>query len=362
MTIKTNPNSDREYHFDNFFNISADLICIAGFDGYFKRINAAVSQLLGFSDEELYASPISTFVYTPDLKITIETREQVYKNKPLLNFENRYLTKTGEIVWLSWTSMPVEDEKLVYAIAKNITHKKKIEEERNILLTNLTKINKDLKHLSYTTSHDLKSPVNNLLSIFELIDITKINDEETLEFLAILKTTTERLSQTLKNSVEELIHKDELNASIEPLCLNENLNEVVLSINSLIINSKIKITLDFEVVPTINFNKEYLKSIFLNLITNSIKYSKPDTSPSISITSKKTNGKNQLIYSDNGLGFDMENVRDKIFGLHQKFHNHIDSSGIGLYLIYNHINSLGGRIEVKSEINEGAEFTITFKD
>ena len=362
MAIKKNPTSDIEYHFDNFFNISADLICIAGFDGYFKRINPAVSELLGYTDEELYASPISTFVYAPDLKMTIETREQVYKNKPLLNFENRYLTKTGELVWLSWTSMPVEDEKLVYAIAKNITHKKRIEEERNILLTNLTKINKDLKHLSYTTSHDLKSPINNLLSVFDLIDISKINDEETLEFITILKTTTERLSQTLKKSVDELIQKDELNASTEELSLKENLKEVLLSIDSLIKESKIKIAIDFEAVATINFNKEYLKSIFLNLITNSIKYSKPDTFPSISITSTKENGKSQLIYSDNGLGFDMDKVRDKIFGLHQKFHNHIDSNGIGLYLIYNHITNLGGRIEVESKINEGAIFTITFKD
>ncbi|WP_369769325.1 PAS domain S-box protein [Flavobacterium sp. WC2416] len=362
MTIKKNPTSDIEYHFDNFFNISADLICIAGFDGYFKRINPAVSELLGYTDEELYARPIHTFVYAPDLKMTIETREQVYKNKALLNFENRYLTKTGELVWLSWTSMPVEDEKLVYAIAKNITHKKRIEEERNILLANLTKINKDLKHLSYTTSHDLKSPVNNLLSVFDLIDISKINDEETLEFITILKTTTERLSQTLKKSVDELIQKDELNASIEELSLKENLKQVLLSIDSLIKESKIKIAIDFEAVPTINFNKEYLKSIFLNLITNSIKYSKPDTFPSISITSTTENGKSQLIYSDNGLGFDMDLVRDKIFGLHQKFHNHIDSNGIGLYLIYNHITNLGGRIEVESQINEGAKFTITFKD
>ncbi|WP_367770154.1 PAS domain-containing sensor histidine kinase [Flavobacterium sp. WC2421] len=362
MTINKSPTSVIEYHFDNFFNISADLICIAGFDGYFKRINPAVSELLGYTDEELYARPIHTFVYAPDLKMTIETREQVYKNKALLNFENRYLTKTGELVWLSWTSMPVEDEKLVYAIAKNITHKKRIEEERNILLANLTKINKDLKHLSYTTSHDLKSPVNNLLSVFDLIDISKINDEETLEFITILKTTTERLSQTLKKSVDELIQKDELNASIEELSLKENLKEVLLSIDSLIKESKIKIAIDFEAVPTINFNKEYLKSIFLNLITNSIKYSKPDTFPSISITSTKENGKSQLIYSDNGLGFDMDLVRDKIFGLHQKFHNHIDSNGIGLYLIYNHITNLGGRIEVESQINEGAKFTITFKD
>jgi PAS domain S-box-containing protein len=362
MTIKKNLHTDKEYHFDNFFNISADLICIAGFDGYFKRINPAVSKLLGYSDEELYASPIMTFVFEPDLKTTIETREEVYKNKPLLNFENRYLTKTGEIVWLSWTSMPVEDEKLVYAIAKNITHQKRVEEERNILLANLTKINKELKHLSYTTSHDLKSPVNNLLSVFELIDVSKVHDEETLEFISILKTTTESLKETLKNSVDELMRKDELNASVEALSLKDNLNEVLLSIKSLIVNSKVKINIDFSEVPIINFNKEYLNSIFLNLITNSIKYSKPNEFPSISIISKKVKGKGQLIYSDNGLGFDMDKVRGKIFGLHQKFHNHIDSNGIGLYLIYNHITNLGGRIDVESKVNQGATFTIRFKD
>jgi signal transduction histidine kinase len=84
--------------------------------------------------------------------------------------------------------------------------------------------------------------------------------------------------------------------------------------------------------------------------------------PSVSITSKKTNGISQLIYSDNGLGFDMDKVRDKIFGLHQKFHDHIDSNGIGLYLIYNHITNLGGHIRVESKINQGATFIITFKD
>ncbi|KDN56474.1 PAS domain-containing sensor histidine kinase [Flavobacterium seoulense] len=362
MEVKKCPTPDKEYHFDNFFNISADLICIAGFDGYFRRINPAVSKLLGYTDEELYSRPIHTLVYTPDLKATLETREEVYKNKPLLNFENRYLTKTGEIVWLSWTSMPVEDEKLVYAIAKNITHKKKIEEERNVLITNLTKINKDLKHLSYTTSHDLKSPVNNLLSVFNLLDTSKINDEETLEFIDILKTTTERLKETLKNSVNELIQKEELNASIEILDVKQNLDEVLFSINSLIKNSKITIDCDFSELTQINFNQEYLKSIFLNLITNSIKYSKADIFPAVNIATKKVNGKSQLIYSDNGLGFDMDKVRDKIFGLHQKFHHHNDSNGIGLYLIYNHITNLGGTIEVESKINEGAKFTIMFRD
>ncbi|MES2804349.1 MAG: PAS domain-containing sensor histidine kinase [Bacteroidota bacterium] len=362
MTVKkSNPDSEGIYHFDNFFNISADFICIAGFDGFFKRINPAVSKLLGFSEEELYARPISSFVYTPDLKITIETREQVYKNKPLLNFENRYLTKSGEIVWLSWTSMPVESEKLVYAIAKNITHKKKVEEERNLLLANLTQINKELTVLSHKTSHDLKSPINNMLSVFSLIDISKINDPETLELVEILKLTSENLKQTLNDSIDQLVENESINTQIEEINLTESLAEVLASINSLVSDSKAIINVDFSAFENVTFNKAYIKSIFLNLLTNSIKYSKPHQVPVITIQSRKNNGVNQLIFSDNGLGFDMDKVKDKIFGLYEKFHSNVDSNGIGLYLVYNHITSLGGRIAVESKINEGATFTISFK-
>lgn len=362
-TIKnTDPDLEQVYHFDNFFNISADFICIAGFDGYFRRINPAVSKLLGYSDEELYANPISSFVYEPDLKITIETREQVYKNKPLLNFENRYLTKSGEVVWLSWTSMPVESEKLVYAIAKNITHKKRIEEERNLLLAHLTQINKELTILSHKTSHDLKSPINNMLSVFNLIDISKIKDPETLELINILKLTSENLKQSLNDSIDELVENENINTQVEEINLNESLNEVLASINSLVRDSKTIINVDFSDFENVTFNKAYIKSVFLNLLTNSIKYAKPEHVPTITVRSTKVNGVKELVFSDEGLGFDMDKVKDKIFGLYEKFHTNIDSNGIGLYLVYNHITNLGGRIRVESKINEGAKFIITFKD
>ena len=359
----TKNNSDPEtiYSFDNFFKISADFICIAGFDGYFKRINPAVSKLLGYTEEELYAKPIHEFVYTQDLKITLETREQVYKNKPLLNFENRYLTKSGEIVWLSWTSMPVEDESLVYAIAKNITHKKRVEEQRNLLITNLTQINRELKLQSHKTSHDLKSPINNMLSVFSLIDVSKISDPETLELIDILKLTSENLKETLNNSIDDLIENANISTQVEDINLKESLDEVLSSINSLIRDSKAVINIDFSAIENIKFNKAYMKSIFLNLVTNSIKYSIPHQTAVITMHSKITNGVSQLIFSDNGLGFDIDKVKDKIFGLYEKFHNNDDSNGIGLYLVYNHITSLGGKVSVESKINEGTTFTISFK-
>jgi PAS domain S-box-containing protein len=356
-----NPTPNNNYIFEHFFELSADLLCIASFDGFFVKINPAVTNLLGYTNEELFSKPINEFVHIDDRHYTSKVRNELLNNKPLFNFENRYVTKSGDIVWLSWTSMPLADEKLVYAVAKNITHNKKLEEERNLLLSKVTKINKDLKKLSYSSSHDLRSPVNNMLSIFELLDLSKIEDQETLEFIKMLKSTSENLKQTLNDYVDILIHEDNIITLVEKLDLNESLNTVINSISSLIQNSNASFSVDFSELEKINFNKEYLESIFLNLITNSIKYTKPGHSPIISVYSKKTNEIDQLIFSDKGIGFDMEQVKDKIFGLHQKFNNHIDSKGIGLYLINNHITSLGGKIEVESQINEGAKFTISFK-
>ena len=357
--LTTNP--ENRYLFEKFFELSADLLCVAGFDGYFKRINPAVSQLLNYTNEELYSKPINYFIHIDDQEYTSKVRNELHKNKPLLNFENRYITKSGEIVWLSWTSMPATDDKLVYAIAKNITHNKKLEEERNLLLSKFTKTNNDLKKLSYTSSHDLRSPVNNLLSIFSLLDVTKIEDSETLQFIEMLQSATETLKETLNNYVDILILEDKEVAQIEEIDFSASLNTVILSINSLIQKSKAIINIDFSQLEKVNFNKSYLESIFLNLLTNSIKYALPGSLPNISIYSRKTDGVEQLIFSDKGIGFDMNIVKDQIFGLHQKFNNHIDSKGIGLYLVNNHITSLGGKIDVESKINEGTTFIISFK-
>jgi PAS domain S-box-containing protein len=360
--VTQNNNQDNEYAFELFFEISLDLLCIAGYDGYFKRINPSVSALLGYTNEELLSRPIDEFVFPDDRNVTTKARENLTNSNPLLNFENRYVTKSGDIVWLSWTSLSIDADKLIFAIAKDITHKKQLEQERNALLANLTKNNKDLKQLTYTTSHDLRSPVNNLLAIFSFLDLSKINDEETLQLIKLMQLGSEGLQQTLNNYIDSLSTKDGLNEQIELLDLQASLQIVQQGLSSLLQKAKATINSNFTALPAVSFNKAYLESIFLNLISNSIKYARPDCLPVITISSRKVFGVSQLLISDNGLGFDMEKIKDKIFGLHQKFHHHIDSKGIGLYLVYNHITSLGGHIEVESKINEGTTFIISFRD
>jgi len=351
-----------EYPLELFFDLSPDLLCIAGYDGYFKRINPAVSKLLGYTEDELYSSPINSFVYHSDSDLTEQMRNELRNNKPLLNFENRYVTKSGEVVWLSWTSLPVHNQRLVFAIAKNITHKKKVEEERNELVAKLTEANKDLRHLTYTTSHDLRSPVGNLLSVFELLDVSKISDTETLEFIEFLKLASETLKERLDNYVDALGEKDELHATTTHVDIALCLSHVLRSLKQLAQSAGAVINTNFTAFTHVHFNAAYMESILLNLITNAIKYARPGVAPVINISTQQKDGVKQLVFSDNGIGFDLSKVKDKLFGLYQKFTDHSDSKGVGLYLVHTHVTSMGGSVDVESKPNMGAAFTITFKN
>lgn len=344
-----------------FFNLSLDLLCIAGYDGYFKKINPAFIELLGYTEAELFSRPIREFIHEDDRDLTARYRENILKNVPLVNYENRYRCKSGEIVWLHWTSIPLEEEELVYAIAKNITHKKRLDEERIDHLQSLVKINQDLKNLNYTTSHDLRSPVNNLLSIFSFLDLSKIEDTEMLETLEYMKMATEGLHNSLNKYVDLLSTKDAVEVKLEEVVFEQVFHHVRRSIDSLLENSKVTFDVDFSELESLTYCENYMDSIFLNLLTNSIKYGKPDVPPHIRIRTTVENGYKKLVYTDNGVGLDMEKFGDRIFGLNQKFHQNGDSKGVGLYLVHNHVTSLGGKIKVESEVHKGATFVITFK-
>jgi signal transduction histidine kinase len=143
--------------------------------------------------------------------------------------------------------------------------------------------------------------------------------------------------------------------------LNDSLLTVKKSIGSIITENLARIETLFE-TPTVLFDAKYLESIFLNLITNSIKYAKPGIPPTIFIHSYLDKDDVLLVFQDNGLGFDFEKVKNRIFGLYQRFHNNSDSKGVGLYLVHSQITSLGGSIEVASEVGKGTTFTLRFKN
>ncbi|NES97298.1 MAG: PAS domain S-box protein, partial [Desertifilum sp. SIO1I2] len=114
---------------ESFFNLSLDLLCVVNFAGEFKRINPAFATVLGYSPAEMIAQTVRDLVHPDDRDRTAQALEQLSQGELIVNFENRYRTKTGEYLWLAWKARPLVEQNLIYAIARDITERKLLENQ-----------------------------------------------------------------------------------------------------------------------------------------------------------------------------------------------------------------------------------------
>lgn len=245
---------------------------------------------------------------------------------------------------------------------QNISEQKKNETEKELLIEELMHNNNDLKQFSYITSHNLRAPLSNLLGILQLLDMSSITDPMSSLLLKNFKDCTLQLNETVNDLINVLIIKNNVNTKRETLSIPQTLDRVIGSVQNTIDNFHAEIHQNFEAFDNVEFNKSYLESILLNLLTNALKYSSPDRKPVIRVYTKKEHDVTKLYFSDNGLGIDIERHKNKIFGLYQRFHDHADSKGLGLYIVNSQIRVMGGEIEVASEVDKGSTFIVTFKN
>ncbi|MFP4437144.1 MAG: PAS domain S-box protein [Chloroflexaceae bacterium] len=118
-----------ENELDHFFDLSLDMFCVAGMDGYFKRLNPAWSRTLGYTEEELLAEPFLNFVHPDDREMTIAAAGQTQQGLDVAAFENRYRCKDGAYKWIEWKSATFPEQHIIYAVARDITERKQVERE-----------------------------------------------------------------------------------------------------------------------------------------------------------------------------------------------------------------------------------------
>ncbi len=270
----------------------------------------------------------------------------------------------NNFLWIESTIYNLLNEPSVGAIVLNyrdITLRKLEEEQRFALIEELMQSNSDLKKFGFITSHNLRAPLTNLLAIVDLLDMSKIKDESTKELLDAFKSATFQLNDTLNDLIKVLFIKENKFLALNTIDFQSVVSKNVYDLMALINSTDINIVVDFSEAPSVFFDANYLESILLNLMSNSIKFASPDRKLEIKMKSRMDGELTILEFSDNGIGMDMYRVKDRIFGLYQRFHDRPDCKGIGLYLIHSQVTALGGHISVTSKVNEGTTFYITFK-
>ena len=219
-----------------------------------------------------------------------------------------------------------------------------------------------LKQFSYITSHNLRAPLSNLTGLLNLIEDIPIENPDLKEMVTGFSKSTFLLNETINDLVKVIIIKDNPSIQKEKVLIKEVFENVFNQLSVLISLNKPFLKIELEEVTILNINKSYLESIFLNLLTNSIKYRAANKQLKILISCKVVGENIILTIKDNGIGIDMERNRDKIFGLYQRFHNYPDSKGLGLYLVKSQVETMGGNITVESKVDKGTTFTIIFKN
>lgn len=139
---------ETQYDTEQFFNLSLDMLCIASIDGYFKRINASFERILGWPTAELLSRSFFDFTHPEDLEATVKEVEKLGRGIPTVKFEHRFRCADGSYRHLAWTSFPVKETGLLYAIARDVTERKQSEEKINGLAAKLRLANNQLRDLA----------------------------------------------------------------------------------------------------------------------------------------------------------------------------------------------------------------------
>ncbi|MBD3628181.1 ATP-binding protein [Cyclobacterium sp.] len=269
-----------------------------------------------------------------------------------------YIIVLGTLIYLGLVFFVIfifiQDRKKIRLHLNEIEQKKA---ELQALTNQLQSHNARLLNFSHLTSHNLRSPVNNLNSLLQLYQEAEEPSEKDM-FFGHIERVTRHLTETLNELMEALKIQEENAIEREWLNFEEIFQKTIETFSADILMSGALVTRDFTEVKKVEYNRSYLESIMLNLLSNAIKYKASDRVPRIHFETFISGGSIGLKVRDNGQGIDLEKYGEKLFGLNNTFHGHAEGRGVGLYLVKTQLASQGGSISVKSKVGAWTEFRV----
>ncbi|MBN8577481.1 MAG: hypothetical protein J0L66_11100 [Cytophagales bacterium] len=243
----------------------------------------------------------------------------------------------------------------------NTDLKKQVAERTHELVkTNieLARHNNQLEEYQFITGHNLRGPVARILGLLSLIQNQSFEwprDKEVIDKLAAATTD-------LDNIVHDLNHvlhiKRTGNNEYEPVILSKRMLRIKSQLKELILQTQTTFQENYSQVDSIYTIPTYIESILYNLVANAIKFRSAGRNPVVTIQTFRSENQIAIHISDNGLGIELPLVREKLYGLYQRFHHHVEGRGVGLYLVKAQVDAMNGSIEIESTPGTGTTFRV----
>lgn len=307
-----------EEKFRELFYASPIGLVLAKGDGTLEDINPSFAKFLGYEPYELLGKHFSSISEESTLGKNLEFKTQAdLGERDGYSLEKQYIHKDGSKRWgfVTVSVLRDQDGQITYLLGQvlDINDRKNSEsmltqtnESLKQITSSLLSQNKQILSFNQIVSHHLRAPISNLKSIIQLLEETNNPSE-----------------------------KKELEAHLSKIA-------------------------DFSKAPEIRFPKEFLISIFTNLISNSIRFSSPNRRLKIEVHSSKLLPYIEIKFTDNGIGIDLERYGDQIFQLRKTFHRNSSGKGLGLFLIRYKMETMGGKVTIKSQLDSFTSVILHF--
>ncbi len=336
-------------------------------DGHHDFFNNRWYEYTGLSEKESMQKGVISAIHPEDRENFRSNWERSIGSSEIFDAEYRLYKHDHSFRWFLLRAMPLKDKEGTiikwFGTCTDIHEQKLIreqfesaQEELKQKNQELRRRNTDLDNFVYTASHDLKAPINNIEGLVNGL-IEECSEPSQHILLNLINQSVTRFKNTIGDLTEitRVTGKPEAPEVIE---LSPIASEILESLEDYIKQTGAVITLNFEINSLI-FSRKNIRSVLFNLISNAIKYRSAERTPLIRILSFMENEQLVIEVGDNGLGMDEHDI-PKMFGMFKRLHNHVEGTGVGMYIVKRVIENAGGSITVTSKINEGTTFKIYF--
>jgi PAS domain S-box-containing protein len=320
-------------------------------NGKVFQVNRGFEQMFGYERAELRGQNLNDFIVPEELRNEgIDLNNLITSNR-VVSIETIRKHRSGNLVSVILCGVPVmlENQTIgIYGVYVDITDRKRVEEELKIR-------NTELDNFVYKVSHDLRAPLSSILGLVNLARLPG-NTDNPMDYIDIIGEKVQALDHFIG---DVLSHSKNLKmeVNISKVNLKDIIDQTFTELSYLEGAKEVKRSIKIEGIDFYS-DQWRISEIFRNLISNAIKYRQLyETSPEIQIKIHIDHLRADISFSDNGIGIDDENL-SRIFDMFYRATEQSDGSGIGLYIVKNAVDKLGGQINVASRVGQGTRFNI----